>query len=272
VWDGSVLVPVQESWRLNDLDELHGYGCKSWRGCDPKPRRLSASEVRFECGGNEQAQKCVSAVQKCTKAADEDANTLYKTQPKVATELRGEHNCKCFVSNGCSPSCNVAIYMIWSASKGMRCKSEPPVYLESSGAYLYGDPYSGNALSSDVSFDYFPDFPNPSGHIMNVPDVRTRYAEDPKTHYEYPMYPRTARYSSYEPLTVTSSAAGRGGAWTPFDSPAAPSSASDPWGFWEQHNINDRPYNSWTGEGKYYAPFAEAYYYYDPSSKSVYLQ
>jgi hypothetical protein len=36
--------------------------------------------------------------------------------------------------------------------------------------------------------------------------------------------------------------------------------------------LDYRPYNSWTGEGKYYAPYAEAYYYYDPNSGHVYLQ
>ena len=133
---------------------------------------------------------CVTAVKKCTAEADQDATKLFDTQPKLATELRAQHNCKCFVSNGCKPSCNVAMYMIWSAGSGMRCKSEPPVYLEASGAYQYGNPYTNRVLPSDLSYDYFPDYPNPAGHIMNVPAVRSRYAADPKTNFEYVLPPR----------------------------------------------------------------------------------
>jgi len=182
------------------------------------------------------------------------------------------------------------MYMIWSAGNGMRCRSEPPVYLEASGAYQYGDPYTNRVLPSDLSYDYFPDFPNPAGHIMNVPAVRHRYAQDPKTDFEYPTYPRSAGYSGYEPSPFVDSNegyadVGAGGSaggfqyadtyasgWTPLNSPSAPDSVADPWGYWANHNINYRPYNSWTGEGKYYAPYAEAYYYYDPNSGHVYLQ
>ena len=274
-------------------------GCNSWRGCAPTPRALVPKEVKFECGGDSAAESCVEAVKKCTASADADAQRLFETQPKVATELRAEHNCKCFVSNGCKPECNVAMYMIWSAGSSMRCKSQPPVYLESSGAYQYGNPYTNRVLPSDLSFDYFPDFPNPAGHIMNVPSVRHSYAQDPKTGYEYPTYPRTAGYSGYEPSPYVDAAqapvaapdvaaaaentfqsyyspygeyAAASRPWTPMDSPSAPSSVADPWGYWANHNLDYRPYDETTGEGKYYAPYAQAYYYYDPSSGHVYLQ
>jgi len=271
-------------------------GCNSWRGCAATPRQLVPKEVKFECGGDTAAETCVDAVKKCTASADSDAQRLFETQPKVATELRAEHNCKCFVSNGCKPECNVAMYMIWSAGSGMRCNSEPPVYIEASGAYQYGDPYTNRVLPSDLSFDYFPDYPNPAGHIMNVPSVRHSYAQDPKTGYEYPTYPRSAGYSAYEPSPYVDAAqapvapadvasaadntfASYYGAydagsrpWTPMDSPSAPSSVADPWGYWANHNLDYRPYDFTTGEGKYYAPYAQAYYYYDPSSGHVYLQ
>jgi hypothetical protein len=171
-------------------------GCNSWRGCPATPRELLPKEVKFECGGDGAADVCVTAVKKCTAEADQDATKLFDTQPKLATELRAQHNCKCFVSNGCKPSCNVAMYMIWSAGSGMRCKSEPPVYLEASGAYQYGNPYTNRVLPSDLSYDYFPDYPNPAGHIMNVPAVRSRYAADPKTNFEYVKPPRAKRLSS----------------------------------------------------------------------------
>jgi len=158
--------------------------CTSWRGCPATPKELVPEEVTFQCGGEEPAMSCVQTVKKCTAAAEADASKLFETQPKVATELRAQHNCKCFVSNGCKPTCNVAMYMIWSSGNNMRCSSQPPVYMEGSGAYLYGDPYSKKMLSTDLSYDYFPDYPNPAGHIMNVPYVRHTYAQDPKTNFE----------------------------------------------------------------------------------------
>ena len=115
----------------------------------------------------------------------------------------------------------------------------------------------------------------------------------------YPTYPRTAGYSGYEPSPFVDSSetfadVGAGGyaggyvninnvgslpytdsyasGWTPINSPLAPYSASVPWGYWANENLDYRPYNAWTGEGKYYAPYAEAYYYYDPASGHVYLQ
>jgi len=93
--------------------------CFSWRGCAATPRELVPTEVKFECGGDGAAETCVSAVKTCTALADADAQRLYETQPKVATEMRATH-CKCFVSNGCKPSCNVAMYMVWSAGSNMR--------------------------------------------------------------------------------------------------------------------------------------------------------
>lgn len=167
--------------------------CNSWRGCGPTVRKDvdMPAEVKFECGGDDAADTCVAAVQKCTEEAEADASALFAKQPTLATELRAQHNCKCFVSNGCKPSCNVAMYMVWSAQNGMRCRSEPPVYLEASGAYQYGDPYTNRVLPSDLSYDYFPDFPNPAGHIMNVPAVRHRYAQDPKTDFECVPFPFT---------------------------------------------------------------------------------
>ena len=111
----------------------------------------------------------------------------------------------------------------------------------------------------------------------------------------YPTYPRTAGYSGYEPSPYvdsvqsqgyanigTAPAAGYGYAdaahqdryvsgWA-VDSHTAPDSIADPFGYWANHNVNYRPYDSWTGEGKYYAPYSDAYYYYDPNSGHVYVQ
>ena len=59
------------------------------------------------------------------------------------------------VSNGCTPSCNVAMFMLWSADTGMRCKSKPPVFLAQRGVYLYGDaaccPTTSASITSQTS-------------------------------------------------------------------------------------------------------------------------
>jgi hypothetical protein len=167
--------------RLNMALAAHGTSALSWQ-------EASARGGSFECGGEQAAARCRGAVSKCAAQAEEATRREFKTQPRIATERRAERNCRCFVSNGCTPSCNVAMFMLWSADTGMRCKSKPPVFLAQRGVYLYGD--AARMLPSDVSFDYFPDFPNPSGHIMNVPDVRSRFAEDPRTWHSSPLFVR----------------------------------------------------------------------------------
>jgi hypothetical protein len=86
-------------------------------------------------------------------------------------------------SNGCSPSCNVAMYSQWSsrsgesaaqrcpsrsgserpACAGILCPSNPPTYDSETGVYQYGDPAAEYLAPSDLSFDFYPNFPNPAG-------------------------------------------------------------------------------------------------------------
>ena len=51
-------------------------GCNSWRGCAATPRQLVPKEVKFECGGDAQAETCVDVVKKCTASADADAQRI----------------------------------------------------------------------------------------------------------------------------------------------------------------------------------------------------
>ncbi|EKX40807.1 hypothetical protein GUITHDRAFT_142441 [Guillardia theta CCMP2712] len=143
-------------------------------------------EVAFECGGQDNADTCVTLVESCTDKADAYLSAVYKNDPFRATELRKDLNCQCFVSNGCSPSCNVALYMVWATGTGVQCPARPPVYLESIGAFQYGDPMVSNVMPSDISYDYFPEYPNPAGHVFDVSGVREQYRKDPRTSYRYP--------------------------------------------------------------------------------------
>eukprot|EP00960_Hanusia_phi_P058453 763892-Hanusia_phi.AAC.1 len=140
-------------------------------------------EVAFECGGQDNAKACVAVVESCTQKADAYLASVYKNNPFKAAEQREELDCQCFVSNGCSPSCNVALYMVWATGTGAQCLPRPPVYLESIGAFQvlfqrdrrhgmtvcsqYGDPTVTNVMPSDISYDYFPEYPNPAGWIAH---------------------------------------------------------------------------------------------------------
>ena len=55
----------------------------------------------------------------------------------------------------------------WSAGSAINCPSEPPIYHKSTGVYQYGDPDSDYVSPSDLSFEYFPQYPNPSGVLCN---------------------------------------------------------------------------------------------------------
>ena len=51
----------------------------------------------------------------------------------------------------------------WSTHSTLNCPSQPPIYHRSTGVYQYGDPNADYVSPADLSFEYFPQFPNPSG-------------------------------------------------------------------------------------------------------------
>jgi hypothetical protein len=85
--------------------------CTSWRGCF-KGTGLQGlpSDIRFECGGEDAAETCYSATRACVRSAETSLANMYVVSPILGTESTGNAVCKCFVSNGCKPRCNVAMY------------------------------------------------------------------------------------------------------------------------------------------------------------------
>ena len=50
-----------------------------------------------------------------------------------------------------------------SATSGVLCPANPPTYDSETGVYQYGDPAADYISPADLSFDFYPNFPNPSG-------------------------------------------------------------------------------------------------------------
>eukprot|EP00960_Hanusia_phi_P073665 768062-Hanusia_phi.AAC.1 len=144
--------------------------CTSWRGCTSDFQRYAVNgtteilphQVQFECGGGEAAEICYGTAMACIQSSEALTSNMYQVSPFRATELRTTSTCKCFVSNGCSPSCNVALYQRWSANTAINCPAHPPVFHPETGVYQYGDPNAVYVAPNDYSFDYYPEYPNPS--------------------------------------------------------------------------------------------------------------
>jgi len=164
-------------------------------GSPPEPTEIVPETVAFECGGEEVGNRCAEAAQRCVGRADERVAALYEENAKKATELRSQALCACFARNGCTPSCNVAMYLAWSAGSHVRCAPQPPTWLPSAQAFLYGHGGggaggAGAVAPTDISRDYFPEFPNSAGHVFTPGMARARYDRDPATWPE--GFPRRA--------------------------------------------------------------------------------
>mmetsp|Transcript_34275 Transcript_34275/g.70716 ORF Transcript_34275/g.70716 Transcript_34275/m.70716 type:complete len:360 (+) Transcript_34275:55-1134(+) len=160
----------------------------SGRGCTWENPAVVPQQVAFECGGQREANTCVLNVQTCVDKAEATIATYYKENPQRAREARAAHLCKCFVSNGCGPSCNVAMYMVWETGSGVQCPARPPTYMPSARAFRYGDVMSQEVMPSDISYDYFPEYPSPAGRTVNVEDMRRTYHSDNETPQTLPPY------------------------------------------------------------------------------------
>ncbi|EKX44259.1 hypothetical protein GUITHDRAFT_139813 [Guillardia theta CCMP2712] len=171
--------------------------CSSWRGCTSDRERYAVNgttemlphQVQFECGGGESAEICYDTAMACIKSSEALTSNMYQVSPFRATELRTISTCKCFVSNGCTPSCNVALYQRWSSNTGINCPANPPVFHPETGVYQYGDPKAVYVAPNDYSFDYYPEYPNPSGHTYNAMWARDVYESQPGIPpYQMPLY------------------------------------------------------------------------------------
>jgi hypothetical protein len=139
--------------------------CNSPRGC-PKPFfEVLPEDVQFECGGKEQAEICYTANEACLKSARASARMMYRVSPEEGTKARVNNECKCFISNGCRPSCNVGMYLRWATNSGINCPAHPPIYHKESGVYQYGNPDEAYVSPASYSFDYYPEYPNPAGEL-----------------------------------------------------------------------------------------------------------
>ena len=136
-------------------------------------------KLLFECDGEAAARVCMKAVNDCIEQSEAAMWNLYNEDPRLATESRPSKVCSCFRSNGCKPSCNVQMYVLWVTESKMQCPAVPPSYVESSGVFNYGDQGASVALPSDLSYEYFPQYPNPSNHryFGPVPDYEYRMPE-----------------------------------------------------------------------------------------------
>ncbi|KAJ1494225.1 hypothetical protein T484DRAFT_1927772 [Baffinella frigidus] len=182
----------------------------------PEPTEIVPEAVAFECNGEATGTICAKAVQNCIGQAEGHAQKLYEDNPKEATELRSDFLCQCFESNGCTPSCNVAMYMAWTSASRVRCAPKPPQWMASANTFVYGDTGSMAVLPSDVSRDYFPEYPNPAGHVFSPGMAAAKYDADPATwpegfplrRYPYPPGTRASPYAPYNPFLSTNVASG----------------------------------------------------------------
>lgn len=97
----------------NATAEVEEAPCTSWRGCfhgGDKNYTSLPSDIRFECGGKDAADTCYRATRACVHSAEVSLANMYVVSPILGTEARGYAVCKCFISNGCKPGCNVAMY------------------------------------------------------------------------------------------------------------------------------------------------------------------
>jgi hypothetical protein len=87
----------------------------------------------------------------------------------------------------------------WSTKTSLNCPAQPPIYHRQTGVYQYGSPDSDYVPSSDLSFDYYPEYPNPSGHVYNQPWVRDTYESQPGIgYYQRPLLNRYRKgYKTY---------------------------------------------------------------------------
>mmetsp|Transcript_15453 Transcript_15453/g.35584 ORF Transcript_15453/g.35584 Transcript_15453/m.35584 type:complete len:322 (-) Transcript_15453:67-1032(-) len=202
--------------------ELVGRGVRARQGlaiASARGRALSINEVgkadhlKFECEGEGSAHLCLEGVAQCVERSEKQMYELYKTSPREATELRPSHVCKCFQNNGCSPSCNVQMYLLWVTESKTQCPASPPTYVPSAGVFDYSSGDAQHVTASDISHEYFPNFPNPSGHRYYgpVPDYEyrmphtysNRYTTYPYSYQAAPHFapPQSSPSAPYHPLT-----------------------------------------------------------------------
>lgn len=161
--------------------------CTSWRGCNMLREQYDVNgtteilpeQVQFECGGAASTEICYNSTMTCLDSAESFSAMLYKVSPFEGSEMRTKGSCKCFFSNGCRPSCNVAIYQRWSANTGIDCPAEAPKFHADSGVYQYGDMQASYVSPNDFSFDYYPEYPNAAGHVYDSPWARNTYEAEP---------------------------------------------------------------------------------------------
>mgnify|MGYP006876811268 CR=1 FL=1 len=153
---------------------------------------IMPEDVEFECGGKARGRVCLGAVESCIDAGEYASRRMYSISAYRGVGLRQKQVCKCFVSNGCSPACNVAMYSRWSSRAGINCPAEPPTFLKETGVYQYGDPDAVYVSPEDYSFDNYPEFPNPAGHSYSRADARSSYEAEPGIGYY--QQPLTAAY------------------------------------------------------------------------------
>jgi hypothetical protein len=173
----------------------------------PLEQQEEAHKLFFECDGEAHAQLCMISVNKCIETADAEMADLYKVEPRLATESRPDKLCACFRSNGCKPSCNVQMYVLWSSESQIQCPASPPTFVESAGVFNYGDPLALQPMPSDISYEYFPSYPNPAGHRYYgpVPDYEYRMPEfynhrynmGPEDYYSAPRFAPSDASSPY---------------------------------------------------------------------------
>jgi hypothetical protein len=84
--------------------------CVSWRGCRHQSDAEVPDDIQFECGGPVNGDICYQSVNSCVESAETSLANMYKVSAILATESRTSSVCNCFVSNGCKPACNVALY------------------------------------------------------------------------------------------------------------------------------------------------------------------
>ena len=161
--------------------------CNSWRGCYMMREQYDINgtteilpeQVQFECGGAASTEICYNATMECLDSAESFSAMLYKVSPYEGSEQRTKSTCKCFGSNGCRPSCNVVLYQRWSSNTGINCPADPPIFHAESGVYQYGDTSATYVAPNDYSFDYYPEYPNPAGHVYDSPWSRNTYEAEP---------------------------------------------------------------------------------------------
>lgn len=171
--------------------EIEGFvpECNSPRGCDRAHYKPLPEDVQFECGGKVQADICYEANEACLRSAHASAHMMYRISPEEGTKARIQNECKCFISNGCRPSCNVGLYLRWATNTGINCPAHPPVYHRETGVYQYGDPNEAYVSPESYSFDYYPEYPNPAGHQYNTEWAKQTYEAEPAIGmYQMPLF------------------------------------------------------------------------------------